>query len=92
MASRDQAEFRRKAIDIVCSVCTGAVDPVPIIVGLAKHHPKALCAAAEFLPWEAEARSILAAEGIVPGIKFVRSKTQMSLKEAKDYLERMEAR
>ena len=77
-------EFYQAAIDLITDPDT---DFRGVCIALAKINPKALCQAAELIPWQMEVRRIFHAEGKVAAIKWHRERTGMSLVDAKDAIE-----
>ena len=84
----NQSAYYKTAIDIVSDVWLGKLNSKEIIQQIAKISPKTLCDACQTTPWELEAKLILAREGKVPAIKFVRTATGLGLKEAKDVVDK----
>lgn len=74
----------------VVELCSKEQDWKAIAINVAKKHPKIFldAAAANFVSWETEARELYLGQGeLVKAIKYCRSMTGMSLKDAKEAVE-----
>jgi ribosomal protein L7/L12 len=71
--------YFQAAIDVIINPAT---DQTRLIAELAKRYPEILCELAGVGPWQIVARGILASEGKIPAVKYVRGQTGMSLAEA----------
>ena len=79
-------EYYRQAIDIIATEQNWK----SICAAVAKKDPKMFCEACGKLPLEVKAKNILDTEGKIQAIKYVRSETGNSLKDAKDIVDSLE--
>lgn len=78
--------YHAAAIDIVTSE---KHDFRQLCINIAKTNPSVLVKAAGYIPWQAEVRRCLASKSKIDAIKLCRTLTGMSLKDAKDAVERL---